>query len=65
MPPSEPTPGSWEFYAHRSGDRVRIEVTAASDEGEPVTLILEVTREDARRIAGAVQAAAGDAFQRL
>ena len=35
MPPSEPTPGSWEFYAHRSGDRVRIEVTAASDQGEP------------------------------
>lgn len=62
QPPS--TAGSWEFAVHRQGERVRIAVTAATEGGEPVTLVLEVTREDARRIAGVIEAAAGDAFRR-
>lgn len=64
MATPQPGLGSWEFSATRHGDRVQLEVTAASDGGDPVTLVLEVSREEARRIAALVEAAAGDAFRR-
>jgi hypothetical protein len=64
VPPPDVGSGSWELTATREGDRVRVEITAMTQDGEPVTLAMLVSREEARQIAALIEAAAGDAFHR-
>jgi hypothetical protein len=61
---SEPTSGSWEFGAIRVGDGVRIEVTAQTSLGEPVTISIEVSRREALLISESLASAAGAAYSR-
>ncbi|KAA2237791.1 hypothetical protein [Salinarimonas soli] len=58
----EPTAGSWEFGAIREGEWVRIEVTATTTSGEPVTILFHVSPDEALAIAQVTADAGGGAI---
>jgi hypothetical protein len=61
---SATTPGAWTLTTTRNPDGTVDLTTTVATEREPMTVVLRLTREEARAHARGVMAAAGDGLER-